>query len=518
MTKVANFSTDHPYALIRGWVESTASVGAGIGVVTQRYLNNTAGVLIAGDVVVIDSSADAAVTTTTTAQDTRIVGIVQDTIEVGAIGPVLTAGFAPYVNVTAAVTRGYFAETSTTAKKATENVARRAGSFGVYLTGGTAPSCLLFGGGDSSGGSGSGGPGVASSLRVITPTQLVANTNNWNPTGLSTADVIRASTDASRNLTGITAPAAARLLILLNIGAFDLVLIHDATSTAANRFLCPDDADMTLPPDSGVFLFYDVTTARWRVIGGTGSGGGGGSAAAGAYAETIGDTSNTTFTINHNLGTNDVVVLVYRTASPFDQVFPEVDLTDADNLDVVFSVAPGTDEYRVVVLGTGTIGHGTAFPGSPSTDDRFFRDDLHMDFFYDGTRWLTTTLYSLVIGTGDSLTPVAATTAGAQRVGYPWTGDFDIYVENSYVDFFVSGGTALSGSHKWVGTISDLDGTLATITINSGASNADRNDVQSLNTVRVKTTAGRFICGWAKTGTPGAIYAHATLSYRIVGT
>lgn len=106
-------------------------------------------------------------------------------------------------------------------------------------------------------------------LNVITPTQLSANTDNWNPPGLARADVIRASTDASRNLTGIVAPVVDRLLILDNIGANDLVLVHNATSTAANRFLCPGDADMTLTPDTDVWLQYDLASARWRIIGGT---------------------------------------------------------------------------------------------------------------------------------------------------------------------------------------------------------------------------------------------------------
>jgi hypothetical protein len=108
---------------------------------------------------------------------------------------------------------------------------------------------------------------------TISPAQLVANTDNWNPTGLSTASIIRASTDASRNLTGIIAPAAGdRIFVVLeNVGAQDLVLKHDATSTAANRFYCPDDADLTLQKDSAVLLVYDGTSLRWRVLGGSGS-------------------------------------------------------------------------------------------------------------------------------------------------------------------------------------------------------------------------------------------------------
>jgi hypothetical protein len=115
--------------------------------------------------------------------------------------------------------------------------------------------------------------GAAASLTTISPAQLTANTDDWNPTGLSTASVIRVSTDASRNLTGIVAPATTWALVLENVGGFDLVLKHDVTSTAANRFYCPNDTDVTLQKDSSVFLAYDLTSSRWRVIGGTGGGG-----------------------------------------------------------------------------------------------------------------------------------------------------------------------------------------------------------------------------------------------------
>lgn len=104
----------------------------------------------------------------------------------------------------------------------------------------------------------------------ISPTQLAANTDNWAPAGLSTAAVIRVSTDKSRNLTGLTGGADGRVIVLMNVGSYDLVLKHDVTSTAANRFYCPNSADMTLPPNGSAVLVYDSTSSRWRtgVLGG----------------------------------------------------------------------------------------------------------------------------------------------------------------------------------------------------------------------------------------------------------
>jgi len=100
----------------------------------------------------------------------------------------------------------------------------------------------------------------------ISPAQLTANTDNWNPTGLSAASVIRLSTDASRNITGLAGGADGRVLFVMNVGGNDLVLKHDATSTAANRFYCPNSTDYTLRANSSAVLVYDSTSSRWRVV------------------------------------------------------------------------------------------------------------------------------------------------------------------------------------------------------------------------------------------------------------
>jgi len=40
--------------------------------------------------------------------------------------------------------------------------------------------------------------------------------------------------------------------------------VHDATSTAANRFLCPGNVNLVVAANGTAEIWYDVTTARWR--------------------------------------------------------------------------------------------------------------------------------------------------------------------------------------------------------------------------------------------------------------
>ena len=99
----------------------------------------------------------------------------------------------------------------------------------------------------------------------ISPTALAANTDNWAPTGFSTASTIRMDASAAWDLTGIAAGTDGRLICLHNISAFTVTLKDNATSTAANRFQLK--ADLQLAPDSSVLLQYDSTSSRWRAFG-----------------------------------------------------------------------------------------------------------------------------------------------------------------------------------------------------------------------------------------------------------
>ena len=106
----------------------------------------------------------------------------------------------------------------------------------------------------------------------ISPSQITADQNNYNPTGLSTASVLRLTSDASRSITGLSGGAEGRILILLNRGSNDIVLKHEsASSTAANRFKFSTSSDLTLTPGAGIELIYDATDSRWLPVFQTGS-------------------------------------------------------------------------------------------------------------------------------------------------------------------------------------------------------------------------------------------------------
>jgi hypothetical protein len=67
-------------------------------------------------------------------------------------------------------------------------------------------------------------------------------------------------------------------------------------------------------------------------------------------SKTIGDASNTSFTIQHGFGTREVMIQVYDAAT-YDTVIADTVRTDTNNVTVAFSVAPSSNAYVVVVIG-----------------------------------------------------------------------------------------------------------------------------------------------------------------------
>jgi hypothetical protein len=109
---------------------------------------------------------------------------------------------------------------------------------------------------------------ITQTLRIpgtISPAQITANQNDYNPAGLADATVVRVTTDASRTLTGLAGGAAGRLIIIRNVGSFDLVLApEDVGSSANNRFSI--GTAITVLPTRSVTLMWDVTLSRWTAF------------------------------------------------------------------------------------------------------------------------------------------------------------------------------------------------------------------------------------------------------------
>jgi hypothetical protein len=94
---------------------------------------------------------------------------------------------------------------------------------------------------------------------TTTPAMLTANVNDY-ATGANT--VLRLSSSATWNITGIANTDTGLTHKLINVGSFPIVLTNeDPLSLAANRFHFV--RNLTLLPGDSVDVWYDTTLARW---------------------------------------------------------------------------------------------------------------------------------------------------------------------------------------------------------------------------------------------------------------
>lgn len=136
----------------------------------------------------------------------------------------------------------------------------------------------------------------------------------------------------------------------------------DAVGTANRITVSADAIDIasTYAGQNTITTVGTITTGTWN---GTdiavADGGTGASDAAGAktnlgfmtrHAADVGNNSSTSIAVTHNLGTRDVTVQVYE-KSTNAVVYPDISMNSTNQVTLDFSVAPTTNQYRVVVIG-----------------------------------------------------------------------------------------------------------------------------------------------------------------------
>jgi len=150
---------------------------------------------------------------------------------------------------------------------------------------------------------------------------LIKNQSTGSENGIYTVNASGAPTRAS------DADTAAEIL-----GA--AVFVEEGTVNPDSMWVLTTNAPITLGSTSLTFAkFASVASSLSRV------------------AANVGDGSATQIDVTHSLGTRDITVLVYRNSSPWDQVFCDVEMLDANTVRLRFATAPSSNQYRVVVIG-----------------------------------------------------------------------------------------------------------------------------------------------------------------------
>lgn len=106
---------------------------------------------------------------------------------------------------------------------------------------------------------------------AISPAAIGANQTDYVPAGLLTAQRLRQDVSAACEIISMAAGSDGQRITIENIsgtGANTLTLRHDdgANGTAAQRFLCANNASVIIRGNGAVTVEYDGTSSRWRVL------------------------------------------------------------------------------------------------------------------------------------------------------------------------------------------------------------------------------------------------------------
>ena len=150
-------------------------------------------------------------------------------------------------------------------------------------------------------------------------------------------------------------------------GAFTFV--EEGTANADDGFVCTNNSPVVLGTDNitwtqfsgsgsftasdGVLLTGNNFTGVVVASGGLSVGASGfqldTTIAVRKYAANVGDGTATSYTVTHSLNTRDVIVSIYDNSSPYAEVICDVQHTSTSAVTLLFSVAPTSNQYRVVV-------------------------------------------------------------------------------------------------------------------------------------------------------------------------
>ncbi len=88
---------------------------------------------------------------------------------------------------------------------------------------------------------------------------------------VGTTKFLKRLTNASlTSICGVTAPTGNGLIILVNGTGASVTVTNDATATSTNRIITGTGGDLVWKNTSSLWLAYDSTSTRWRIIGGSG--------------------------------------------------------------------------------------------------------------------------------------------------------------------------------------------------------------------------------------------------------
>ena len=139
----------------------------------------------------------------------------------------------------------------------------------------------------------------------------------------------------------------------VNIGDSNILLNEDITTNAANsnggisvKRLMTDNETR-----KDAVLEYNISTDKWQSTQGDVTGTLVTAQLANKVVANVGDNSNTSIVVTHNLNTRDCNVSIREAGSPYALVMCDVECTTVNTITFIFATAPTTNQYVATIIG-----------------------------------------------------------------------------------------------------------------------------------------------------------------------
>lgn len=101
---------------------------------------------------------------------------------------------------------------------------------------------------------------------ILTPTTITAQQNNYGPSGLAGAVVLRLSSNAAQDITGFNVTANGRLLVHENVGNQPITITANSAASDANMRVLTAGANVALAPNEAAITLYDPVALKHRML------------------------------------------------------------------------------------------------------------------------------------------------------------------------------------------------------------------------------------------------------------
>lgn len=160
------------------------------------------------------------------------------------------------------------------------------------------------------------------------------------------------------------------------------------------------------------------------------------------------------------------------------------------------------------------VAEGTTFPASPLTNQKFYRTDRNIQYYYDGTRWLSTQLFTVAIPSIPIATGITVSTSYGFNV--PLLPTYDVWLV-SWETLMFRNATGEWDAELYRTSAANAQTLIDTQDGSADATNTYYNRTRSLGQLIQTANVKEMRVSFQERSGTAAFIGSASVNYRLVG-